>query len=246
MIICQPQRKSYIDKDSSPIGKHMKAILDRTLYLDLLLHNRKEIYCRIKQVMHENGLLDRCEIDPKYYDLMRPYLVNTTNSSTIQVLDGFLYNLIYAGDSFQAGKDCGNFMTWHYSIRALASVVLADSSLMSQTSRMIDSCIIYNIYYDGSSYVFYWRDALHYHVYNMQGWINIALQAPQVLSSLALELIEAGCNFLIPYYSGQIIHIEFVKYCLFDKHRLSIRELLVDLHQHNHLWRKEMDRCIVE
>ena len=142
---------------------------------------------------------------------MRPYLVNTTNSSTIQVLDGFLYNLIYAGDSFQAGKDCGNFMTWHYSIRALASVVLADSSLMSQTSRMIDSCIIYNIYNDGSSYDFYWRDALHYHVYNMQGWINIALQAPQVLSSLALELIEAGCNFLIPYYSGQIIHIEFVK-----------------------------------
>ena len=76
MIICQPQRKSYIDKDSSPIGKHMKAILDRTLYLDLLLHNRKEIYCRIKQVMHENGLLDRCEIDPKYYDLILLWIKN--------------------------------------------------------------------------------------------------------------------------------------------------------------------------
>ena len=72
--------QKIIDKDSNAVGKHMKAILDRTLYLDLLLHNRREIYCRIKQVLHENGLLDRCEIDPKYYDLILLWIKNNMDN----------------------------------------------------------------------------------------------------------------------------------------------------------------------
>jgi len=68
IFITNENFQRVIDKDNSAIGKHMKAIIDRTLYLDLLMHSRREVYCRIKQVTKEHGLLDGCEIDPEYYD----------------------------------------------------------------------------------------------------------------------------------------------------------------------------------
>lgn len=68
IFITNENFQKIIDKDNSTIGKHMKAIIDRSLYLDLLLHNRREVYCRIKQMIHEHGLLDKCEIDKVYYD----------------------------------------------------------------------------------------------------------------------------------------------------------------------------------
>lgn len=80
IFITNENFQKIIDKDSSVIGKHMKAIIDRTLYLDLLLHNRREIYCRIKQVISENGLLDRCEIDPKFYDMILLWIKNNLDN----------------------------------------------------------------------------------------------------------------------------------------------------------------------
>ena len=76
IFITNENFQKIIDKDSSVIGKHMKAIIDRTLYLDLMLHNRREIYCRIKQVINESGLLDRCEIEPKFYDMILLWIKN--------------------------------------------------------------------------------------------------------------------------------------------------------------------------
>lgn len=67
IFITNENFQKVIDKDNSLVGKHMKAIIDRSLYLDLLLHNRREVYCRIKQMIQENNLLDRCEIDKSYY-----------------------------------------------------------------------------------------------------------------------------------------------------------------------------------
>ena len=144
------------------------------------------------------------------YDLMRPILVNTTNASSIQLMDGFLYTLISAGDAFIVGREPNSWVTLYLNIRGLSAVVLADRALITQTYALIDADIIYNIYSDGSSLDFYERDALHYHVYDMQSWLNIAMQAPQLLSPTAMALIEAGCNFVRPYYLGLIIHIEFL------------------------------------
>ena len=70
IFITNENFQRIIDKDNSTIGKHMKAIVDRTLYLDLLLHSRREVYCRIKQVIKEDGLLNNCDIDESYYDLI--------------------------------------------------------------------------------------------------------------------------------------------------------------------------------
>lgn len=70
IFITNENFQRIIDKDVSVVGKHMRAIIDRSLYLDLLLHNRREIYCRIKQVIRENGLLDNCEIDESNYDMI--------------------------------------------------------------------------------------------------------------------------------------------------------------------------------
>jgi hypothetical protein len=80
IFITNENFQRVIDKDTSAIGKHMRAILDRTLYLDLLLHNRREIYCRIKQVIYESGLLDRCEISSDFYDMILLWIKNNLDS----------------------------------------------------------------------------------------------------------------------------------------------------------------------
>lgn len=60
--------QKIIDKDNSTIAKHMKAIIDRTLYLDLQLYSRREVYCRIKQMIKEDSLLYDYVVNESYYD----------------------------------------------------------------------------------------------------------------------------------------------------------------------------------
>ena len=70
IFITNENFQSVIDKDKGALAKHMKALIDRALYLDLMLHSRREIYCRIKEMISDNHLLDSQEIDSKYYDLI--------------------------------------------------------------------------------------------------------------------------------------------------------------------------------
>lgn len=46
-----------IDKDRAAIAKHLAALQDRSLYLDLTLHTRRDIWCRIKSMVEKHGLV---------------------------------------------------------------------------------------------------------------------------------------------------------------------------------------------
>lgn len=67
IFITNENFQRIIDKEKG-LSKHMKALVDRALYLDLMLHSKREIYCRIKEMVHGHRLLDNQELDPKYYD----------------------------------------------------------------------------------------------------------------------------------------------------------------------------------
>ena len=144
------------------------------------------------------------------YDLMRPILVGLLTPDNITTLDNYLYLLIAAGDAFTQNPQANNHITWYYTLRALASVVLADQALINDTTQRMNEFIIYNIYDDGSNIDFYLRDALYYVVYDYEAWMYLVLQTPQLLSNTALTLINLGINWLQPYCQGTLTHIEFV------------------------------------
>ena len=144
------------------------------------------------------------------YDLMRPILVGLLTPDNITFLDDYLYLLIEAGDAFTQNPQPNNHITWYYTLRAIASVVLADEGLINSTVQRMNEFIIYNIYDDGSNIDFYLRDAIYYVVYDYEAWMYIVLQAPQLLSNTALTLLNLGINWLQPYCQGNLTHIEFV------------------------------------
>jgi len=67
IFITNENFQKIIDKDASVLSKHLRALIDRGLYLDLLLHSRRDIYCRVKEMVLDHGLLADAEIDPKHY-----------------------------------------------------------------------------------------------------------------------------------------------------------------------------------
>ena len=59
-------------------------------------------------------------------------------------------------------------------------------------------------------YDFRQRDALHYHVYNLEAFVFAATFTPDVLEQTGRKAINAALDFLRPYFMGQKIHREFV------------------------------------
>ena len=58
-------------------------------------------------------------------------------------------------------------------------------------------------------YDFRQRDALHYHVYNLEAFVHIAWFTPEMLEDSDRAAIKAALDFLRPYVLGETKHIEF-------------------------------------
>lgn len=134
----------------------------------------------------------------------------------------WLKELISKSDEFFKSEMLGhdpadkNWNTWRVAIRSVASQVLDDKSEIQKSAEQIRKQIQDNFVRDsqgktdGPTVDFVERDALHYHVYNMKGWLTAANLTPCSLSSEDKTTVLAGLEFLKPYYLGQKEHIEFV------------------------------------
>jgi hypothetical protein len=141
------------------------------------------------------------------YDLMRPMI---TNASQVFILDSFLRQLVARGDVYPNPPVPDNHISWRFATRALSSVVLDDNTLIVSSRELIDQHLLYNLFSDGTGFDFKSRDAMYYHVYNLEALMLIVLQAPKVLTPVGLALIEAALNFIRLYYEGTLQHIEFL------------------------------------
>ena len=65
--------QSIIDKDRT-VSKHIAALVDRSLYLDLTMHTRREIWCRIETMVRRNGMLDSAGLDHATINLILEYV----------------------------------------------------------------------------------------------------------------------------------------------------------------------------
>jgi hypothetical protein len=61
----------------------------------------------------------------------------------------------------------------------------------------------------GSSIDFEERDALHYHTYDVEPLVLLAMFVPETVDETAASRIEAGLQFLRPFVLGEQTHIEF-------------------------------------
>jgi replicative DNA helicase len=53
-----------IDRDKSAAAKHLAALTDRSLYLDLTLHTKREIWCRIYSMVTKHHMLKQYKFTP--------------------------------------------------------------------------------------------------------------------------------------------------------------------------------------
>ena len=156
------------------------------------------------------------------YDLVRPILFDVIPLSDISRMDVFLRFLVRSSINFRMSLRgfYENWGTWAKCIQILGSYVLADPVLMSQSSNSMNDHIPKNLYANGSSTDFWYRDALHYHVYNQEALLFVVLHAPSSITLDNLLLVMKGIEFLRPYFEGTSIHIEYVNSQIeFDRER---------------------------
>ena len=76
-----------------------------------------------------------------------------------------------------------------------------------------------NISPDGSTFDFHQRDALHYHVYDLEALVDLVLFT-NLVGVEDQELILSGLRFIEPYFTGSQEHIEWVNSNVpFDRQR---------------------------
>jgi hypothetical protein len=147
------------------------------------------------------------------WDIMKPLLTPHDE----KVMEAFGRTLIAAGDQFYSslkptdGRFYNNWGTWRLCVRSLTSVVLADRELMSSSRELVRGHLQHNLMPNGASIDFYGRDALHYHVYDLQAFATMAAFMPSgFFSDADLALVEKGLDFLEPFFTGKERHVEFV------------------------------------
>lgn len=108
------------------------------------------------------------------------------------------------------GRLTNNWMSWRLLIRGMSATIAGNDELVQSTRDLTTQHVARNIRENGSTIDFTERDALHYHVYDLEALVTLALFAPSAVDAPTKQAIERGVLFLQPFVLGQSQHIEFV------------------------------------
>lgn len=146
------------------------------------------------------------------------------------LVKNWLKEFIVSGDkyflSLKKKNSPDNWMTWRLSIRSLSSVIIQEQDEILKTKNLLEQHALLNLVEpnhwnsdnsckneDNTSYGsfdFRHRDALHYHVYNLEAWIWTSILTPNLITSKSSTSIENALQFIQPYYQKKKIHVEFL------------------------------------
>jgi hypothetical protein len=101
-----------------------------------------------------------------------------------------------------------NWQSWRLCIAGLSAVITGDTDLQARVRDQVRQHIAQNIYADGSTEDFHARDALHYHVYDLEPLVELDLFTSLVDPADEAAILR-GLQFLQPFVSGQQQHLEF-------------------------------------
>jgi len=123
---------------------------------------------------------------------------------------------------------------WHshrLKIIGLIGFVLADRALIDRAVSGFKQQIENNLRPDGSSLDFHERDALHYHCYDLEPLLTLAITAHQHgvelydYQSPSGASLRKSVQFLVPYCNGTATHAEWVNsHVAFDRQRAAAGE----------------------
>ncbi len=150
------------------------------------------------------------------YDLIRPHI----DSASRQRVDDWLKSVIetlFASEDPHKNNYRNNWQAHRLKIISMAAFVLGDQATEQRALGELKTLFESNLNADGSTYDFLERDALHYHVYDLEPLIRTAILYQRGAN---LDLYHekttqgasiAGCvSFLIPYAKKEKTHPEWV------------------------------------
>jgi len=115
-----------------------------------------------------------------------------------------------------AATSMNNWHSHRLKVMGLIGLLLEDRKLIDYTVAAFKQQIDRNLKPDGSSWDFHERDALHYHVYDLEPLLTLAIAYQQAGIDLYGHTSPEGASlyksvqFLVPYCDGSKTHAEFV------------------------------------
>lgn len=127
------------------------------------------------------------------------------------------------------------YNNWHsHRLKIVGEIAYAigDTALQGYTIRELKTQLEKNLNPDGSGIDFVSRDALHYHVYDLEPLLKLAIVLSRATgvdfynySSPTGSSIKRSVDWLLPYVNGQKTHAEFVNSTVdFDRKRAQNNE----------------------
>ena len=150
-------------------------------------------------------------------DLVASALTNDAKATLLAWVQTFVTSSdrFYAKLAPRNPARANNWMARRLVIRAMASTVSGDRAARASIPEMLSDFVGRNLVqdprreYDGQTFDFVQRDALHYHVASLQPLVEITLFAPDLVSETVRRRILSGIEFLAPFARGERQHIEF-------------------------------------
>ncbi|WP_188967836.1 hypothetical protein [Neoroseomonas lacus] len=152
-------------------------------------------------------------------DLVLPVMPGTARL----VLRSWLRDFVAAGDRFYARRPANdlarqnNWMAARLLVRALAGTIAGNDTTQMQTRRLLFTFGQVNFErdadgrLDGRTFDFRQRDALTYHVVDLDFLLKILSFVPGVVDAELRAHIRRGLLFCKPYVLGEKEHIEFLR-----------------------------------
>lgn len=167
------------------------------------------------------------------YDLLKPEL-SPANESIIRA---WLKQTAAAEISSPHNRPnrATHFNNWNsHRLKIIGEIAFAinDTALQNYSITGLKTQLEHNLNPDGSSTDFISRDALHYHVYDLEPLLKLAIVLQRATGinyypwqSPTTSSIQKSVNWLLPYLTGEKTHPEFVNSTVnFDKQRANNNE----------------------
>ncbi len=163
-------------------------------------------------------------------DLVMP-LMSAAQQQTVRK---WIHSFVPAAEHFPLQGMCkiNNWKTFSLQIRGAAATAVGDQAALGKVRHELDTLLKETIRSDGSSLDFHHRDSFHYHLYNSEALLDLAMYAPGAVSDTSKARIEKTFAFVKPYYLGQKKHLEFKNtQVAFDRYRAANGETKYAPHQ---------------
>jgi hypothetical protein len=196
------------------------AVTDEARYFD----KSREFILAWAKVNHPDGdAINETKFEPLIvaYDLLR----GTFSKDDQKTVDGWLRNKATTLWKDKRGLT-DNWFSHRLKIVGLIGWTIGDATLISNVESGFHRQINNNLKPDGASTDFYKRDALHYHLYDVEPLLVLARVAERngrkffEFAATNGATLNSGVAFVVPFATGKKTHMEFVKSTVsFDRKR---------------------------